>query len=86
VLNILAAGWRAIQVAQEEQPLSISTRVARADVAAGFVAALDHPSASRTTFEVVGVPGSHHPDWNAMLSRLRRDDSRRSARGAQLTG
>ena len=68
------AGWRAIQVTQEELPLSISTRLARADVAAAFVAALHHPSASRATFEVVGVPGSHHPDWDAMLSRLRRDD------------
>ena len=68
------AGWRAIQVTQEELPLSISTRLARADVAAAFVAALHHPSASRATFEVVGIPGSHHPDWDAMLSRVRRDD------------
>ena len=68
------AGWRAIQVTQEELPLSISTRLARTDVAAAFVAALHHPSASRATFEVVGVPGSHHPDWDAMLSRLLRDD------------
>jgi uncharacterized protein YbjT (DUF2867 family) len=68
------AGWRAIKVTQAEQPLSISTRLARTDVAAAFVAALHHRSASRATFEVVGVPGSDHPDWDGMLSRLRPDD------------
>jgi hypothetical protein len=68
------AGWRAIQVTQEERALSISTRLARADVATGFVAALHHRSAYRATFELVGVPGSHHSDWDAMLSRVRPDN------------
>lgn len=70
-------GWRAVRITQEELPLSISTRLARADVAAVFVAALHHPSASCATFEVVGVPGWHSPDWDTMLSGLRRDDRAR---------
>src|SRR5258705_5186500 len=46
-------GQRALLVTQRPLPLSIRYRIARADVAQGFVAALDHPRPGRATFEVV---------------------------------
>jgi uncharacterized protein YbjT (DUF2867 family) len=67
------AGWRAVHVTQQEMPLSIATRLARADLAAVFVAALRHPSASHATFDVVGRPGTHSADWDTQLGRLRPD-------------
>ena len=47
------AGTRAIELTQRALPLSPRYRIARADVAAFFVAALDHPRASRATLEII---------------------------------
>jgi uncharacterized protein YbjT (DUF2867 family) len=46
-------GTHAIQVTQRELPLSPWYRIARADVAEVFAAALDHPRTVRATFEVI---------------------------------
>lgn len=73
VLFTRPAGWRAVHVTQDEIPLSLSTRLARADVAEVFAAALQHPSASRATFEVVGTPGTPRADWATLLNHLRPD-------------
>jgi uncharacterized protein YbjT (DUF2867 family) len=73
VLFTRPAGWRAVHITQEEIPLSIWTRLARADVAEVFAAALQHPSASHATFEVVGAPGTPRADWDALLDHLRPD-------------
>jgi uncharacterized protein YbjT (DUF2867 family) len=66
-------GRHEIRITQEALPLSIRYRIARADVAQLFVAALDHPGTSRATFEAVwgarGVPA----DWSAMLTALTAD-------------
>lgn len=70
------AGWRALDITQEERPLSLSTRLARADLAQVFVAALRHPSASHATFEVVGTNGPPHSEWDALLRKLRPDNVR----------
>jgi uncharacterized protein YbjT (DUF2867 family) len=51
-----------IEVTQQPLPLAWRYRIARADVAEVFVAALHHPKASRTTFEAVwGARGDPKP-------------------------
>jgi hypothetical protein len=45
----------------------------RADVAAVIVAALQHASASRATFEVISTSGVARGDWTEWLSQLRPD-------------
>jgi uncharacterized protein YbjT (DUF2867 family) len=47
------AGQHVIELTQKALPLSWRYRIARADVAEIFVAALEHPKAARSTFEVV---------------------------------
>ena len=66
-------GRHAIAVIQAALPLSPRYRIARADVAEAFVAALDHPRASRATFDVVWGKGSRREEWNDLLNRLRPD-------------
>lgn len=51
-------GGHAIAVSQGALPLSPLRRMARADVAEAFVAAMDHPAASRATFEITAGRGS----------------------------
>jgi uncharacterized protein YbjT (DUF2867 family) len=55
-------GQHEITITQIPLPLSLRYRIARADVAQVFLAALDHPRASRATFETVwgsrSTPGS----------------------------
>ena len=67
-------GLRAIQITQRPLPLSPRHRIARADVAEAFIAALDHPRTSRTTFEVIWGEGLRGPDWTSQLDRLVPDD------------
>ena len=56
------AGRYRIEITQTPLALSVRHRIARADVARVFVAALEHPQASRATFEVVrGSPGQPTP-------------------------
>lgn len=67
-------GGHVIEITQELLPLAWRYRIARADVARVFVAALDHPKTSRTTFEVVwGLRGEPKP-LEPRLDSLRRDD------------
>jgi len=75
-------GRRAIVVSQDALPLSPRYRIARADVAEAFVAALDHPRALRTTFEVVWGQGNRHADWPALLEGLQPDPTPVVAPGA----
>ena len=68
-----AGGQRAITITQRALPLSIRYRIARADVAQVFVAALEHPRASRATFELVWSERGVHAPWSPMLEGLRPD-------------
>lgn len=73
VLSDAPAGEHVIELSQTRLPLSLRYRIARGDVAACFVAALDHPRASRATFEIVwGHRGTPEP-WLRMLDRLQPD-------------
>ena len=65
-------GRRAVELSQNALPLAPRYRIARADVAELFVAALDHPKASHTTLEAVSRKGQRE-DWNTLLSRLSPD-------------
>ena len=67
-------GKHSIVITQEDLPLSPRYHVARADVAAVFVAALDHPRARRATFEVVWGRGQR-ADWHALLDLLQPDEA-----------
>ncbi|HKQ58321.1 MAG TPA: NAD(P)H-binding protein [Candidatus Eisenbacteria bacterium] len=68
-----AAGRRVIELTQEALPLSIRYRIARADVAEAFAAALDHPRASRATFEIVWAGRGRPAPWPALFERLKPD-------------
>lgn len=72
-----SAGRRAIIIGQDALPLSPRHRIARADVAEAFAAALEHPKASRTTFEIVWGRGRPGEDWPARLQRLVPDAGRK---------
>lgn len=72
LLNV-RAGTRAVKVSQQPLPLAPRHRIARADVAEAFIAALRHPRASRATFDIVWDSGSESPDWEASLSKLHPD-------------
>jgi uncharacterized protein YbjT (DUF2867 family) len=71
-----AAGRHGIRLTQEGLPLSPFYRIARADVAEAFVAALDHPHAIRTTFEIVRDRSAPRQNWVALLDGLKSDFSR----------
>jgi len=73
VLVDAPAGEHLIKLSQGSLPLSLRYRIARADVAAGFVAALDHPRASRATFEIVWGDRGRPEPWPHMLDRLQQD-------------
>ncbi len=69
-------GRRPIRLTQEPLPLSFRNRIARADVARVFAAALDEPNASRATFEVVWARQQPTEPWSTSLKRLKSDDER----------
>jgi uncharacterized protein YbjT (DUF2867 family) len=68
-----SAGERAVRVSQEALPLALHHRIARADVAEAFLAALDNPHASRATFDIVWDKGARRESWEKLLDRLRPD-------------
>jgi len=72
------AGGHALRVTQEALPLTLRFCVARDDVAEVFVTALEHPRASRTTFEVVWGSGPRAGDWADQLADLLPDALRRA--------
>jgi uncharacterized protein YbjT (DUF2867 family) len=66
-------GEHLIEVTQQPLPLAWRYRIARADVTDVFLAALDHPKASRTTFEAVwGARGASKP-FERLLDGLQPD-------------
>lgn len=67
------AGARAIAVSQGSLPLAPGNRIARGDVAEAFVEAMQHPSASRATFEIVWGTGPRRESWDTLLGALRPD-------------
>ena len=66
-------GRHPIEVTQRPLPLSPRYRIARADVAAVFVAAMLHPQTARTTFEIVWQQRASAP-WLECLDRLEPDE------------
>jgi uncharacterized protein YbjT (DUF2867 family) len=69
-----AAGNRsAVRVTQAPLPLTVKYRIARADVADAFVAALDHPSMSCATVEVVWSKGERQRPWSALFDQMHPD-------------
>lgn len=73
VLLNRAGGRRSIQVTQQPLPLSFRYRIARADVAEAFIAALDHPRAAGASFEIAWAPGNERRSWPQLLGRLEPD-------------
>jgi uncharacterized protein YbjT (DUF2867 family) len=74
-----AGGRRMIEVTQRPLPLSLRYRIARADVAEVFLAALEHPRATRATFEVVWGPRGSPKALGELLDRLEPDARRAPA-------
>jgi uncharacterized protein YbjT (DUF2867 family) len=70
-------GQCAVEIGQDALPLAPRFRIARADVADVFVAALRHPRASHATFEIVSGKGRRREDWNTLLGRLKADAAAR---------
>jgi uncharacterized protein YbjT (DUF2867 family) len=66
-------GTHAVNVGQGALPLAFRNRIARADVAEAFVEAMEHPRASRTTFEIVWGSGPRQQSWSGLFDRLRPD-------------
>ncbi|MCA6113340.1 SDR family oxidoreductase [Bradyrhizobium sp. WSM 1738] len=66
-------GERAVNVSQGTLPLAFRNRIARADVAEAFVEAMQHPRASRATFEIVWGKGLRRESWSALLDNLKPD-------------
>jgi len=66
-------GRHALKVSQVPLPLSPLYRIARADVAEAFVAALDHPQTTRTSFEIVWSRGNRQETWSEHFERLKPD-------------
>jgi uncharacterized protein YbjT (DUF2867 family) len=63
-------GRHALRITTESLPLSPRLRIARADVAEVFVAALDHPRTTRATFDVVWGSGGRRESCSELLDRL----------------
>jgi len=74
VLLNCAGGEHVIEMKQQPLPLAWRYRIARADVAEVFLAALEHPNASRTTFDVVWGRQGYRKPLPRLLEGLRRDD------------
>jgi hypothetical protein len=66
-------GQQLINVTQQPLPLSMRYRIARADVAALFVAALEHPKTIRATFEAVWAQLGQPDAWSGLFDRLQPD-------------
>ena len=73
VLLNRAGGQHALKVTPDPLPLSPRYRIARADVAEAFVAALDHPRTTRTSFEIVWSRGNRRETWPVLFERLTPD-------------
>jgi uncharacterized protein YbjT (DUF2867 family) len=72
-LSNAPSNQRKVEVGQGALPLALHRRIGRADVAEAFVAALRHPRASRTTFEIIWGKGPRRENWDVLLDRLKPD-------------
>jgi uncharacterized protein YbjT (DUF2867 family) len=75
ILTNQPGGTRAIEVTQHPLPLSPRYRIAREDVAAVFVAALEHPQTIRATFEIVWGKGPASRRWADLFDGLQSDEA-----------
>lgn len=66
-------GSHTIELTQRSLPLLPRYRIARADVAEAFVAALEHPRAVRATFEIVWGPRGQRREWTDLMATLMPD-------------
>jgi uncharacterized protein YbjT (DUF2867 family) len=66
-------GEHAVSVSRGALPLAFRHRIARADVAEAFVEAMQHPRASRATFEIVWGKGPRRESWSSLLGTLKPD-------------
>jgi uncharacterized protein YbjT (DUF2867 family) len=73
VLLNRTGGQHQISVTQQPLPLSLRYRIARADVADLFVAALEHPETIRATFEAVWAQRGQPDAWSGLFDRLQPD-------------
>jgi len=73
VLLNQAGGQHLIKVTQQPLPLSLRYRIARADVAQVFLAALEHPKARLATFEAVWGRRGQPQEWSGLLDGLQPD-------------
>jgi len=64
-------GEHAVIVGQDALAPAPRHRIARADVAEAFVEAMQHPSASRVTFEIVWGKGPRRDSWSALFEKLK---------------
>jgi uncharacterized protein YbjT (DUF2867 family) len=67
------AGEHAVTVGQGSLPLTLGSRIARADVAQAFVEAMQHPRASRATFEIVWGKGPRQEGFRSLFEKLEPD-------------
>ena len=65
------AGAHAVTVTQDPRPDGM---LARADLAAALVAAVEQPVARRTTFALYNEPGTPSHDWARTFAALARDE------------
>jgi len=75
-------GQHALEVTQRDLPLSLRFRIARADVAEVFLAALENPKTARTTFEVTWGQRGQLKKWSDLFRGLMTDDERCATREA----
>lgn len=68
-----ARGGEFLPTMMQGDDLSRQGRIARADVAAIAVAALDHPEAKSKTFEVIASDVTGQPDWKTLFGSLNVD-------------
>lgn len=66
-------GRHKIEVTQRALPLSLRYRIARADVAEIFLAAVDHPKTARTTFETFWGDRGGSNEWSQLFDKLSPD-------------
>lgn len=69
----LPGGQRAIRVTQQPLPLSLRYRIGREDAASVFVAALEDPRTSRTTFDIAWEDGEGRAGAADLFAGLKPD-------------
>jgi uncharacterized protein YbjT (DUF2867 family) len=82
VLLNARGGSRPIRVTQRALPLSPRYRIARADVAEAFVAALKHPRTVGATLEIIWGKGAGRRTWTDLFDEITPDDQELRSRSA----